>query len=506
MINYIKRYAPIWTLITIALIMSVMFGPVNAQTEPPKLFADDSQANKVTIQWNEIKGAQHYELWRFSKGSDRWILIEPALTDLTYVDAEVQAGTQYQYAVRAHGDNDPLGDWSDYKSITAYAVVGSLDAPELTVDGTQPRQVILRWTEVEGAVGYGLWRYMDGNDDWTNIPISPTDISHTDIDVQPGNTYYYSVRAQARSKPYGAWSDYKTDKNKVTVVGVDSSPPPISTSTVTATATVRIIMDSLSPTNTRTVVSGGGGSVTVSRPTAVRTATPTSTSTATTTPTPTVSPTPTNTPYPTSTSTPLPKPGSVKSLTATAVTATSIKISWSPPDKRPGPTSYIVQTTSNSAGGQSGGPVTSGSGIARNTSYTISGLQPCTGYGIRVLASCRLPNGQYSSGPETSISITTKSSGTLVPASPSGLSATPRDRRVFLRWDRHNGHGVSYQYAYKKSNEQTWGASKGTSNSFVTIGSLENGVAYSFRVRVNIACGSADYPSSYSTTTATPTQ
>ena len=497
-----KRRIPGLTILAAMIALSFLLAPVSAQAEPPKLFADDSKANKVTIQWNEIKGAQYYELWRLEKGADSWLLLEPALTDLTYADTAVQAGTTYRYTVRANNKSGPITGWSDYESITAYAIVGSLDAPDLILDKTRPGEVPMSWSEIENAAGYRLMRYSRDTTGWIDIEINPTATSYTDTDVRPGNTYFYIVRAQAQEIPHGAWSDYKID-NVVTVLkrGTDATHP---TPTASATPT---------PSRTPTVSDGGGGgSIPVSRPIPVRTVTPTSTSTPTITPTPTstptpaVTPTPTNTPIPTSTSTPLPKPGSVKSLTATAVTATSIKISWSPPDKRPGPTSYIVQTTSNSAGGQSGGPVTSGSGITRNTSYTISGLQPCTGYGIRVLASSRLPNGQYSSGPETSISITTKSSGTVAPASPSGLSATPRDRRVFLRWDRHNGHGVSYEYAYKKSNEQTWGASKSTSNSFVTIGSLENGVAYTFRVNVIIACGNVDYPSSWATTTATPTQ
>ena len=397
-----KRRIPGLTILAAVIALSFLLAPVSAQAEPPKLFADDSKANKVTIQWNEIKGAQYYELWRLEKGADSWLLLEPALTDLTYADTAVQAGTTYRYTVRANNKSGPITDWSDYESITAYAIVGSLDAPDLILDKTRPGEVPMSWSETENAAGYRLMRYSRDTTGWIDIEINPTATSYTDTDVRPGNTYFYIVRAQAQEIPHGAWSDYKID-NAVTVLerGTDATPP---TPTASATAPT--------PTRTPTVSGGGGGgSIPVSRPIPVRTVTPTSTGTptitptSTSTPTPAVTPTPTNTPIPTSTSTPLPKPGPVKGLTATAVTATSITISWSPPDQTPGPTEYIVQTVWTSADNRRGGPVSGDS--TRGTSFSITGLQPCTAYGIRVRANSRLPN-RYVNGPETSIGVTTQ--------------------------------------------------------------------------------------------------
>ena len=553
----------------IPILFILLSGPVLSQESPPDLVVDGSRARQAAISWSPVTGATGYELWRWNTAAQSWIELHANRNALSYVDVGLVAGNTYYYAVRGLNSEGPVTGWSDYNASESIVTIGSLDAPVLTLDGSIPNQVSIRWSPVSGAYDYELHRWSESASTWSEVDLTGTPLSHIDRAVVAGETYYYVIRALSESEPHGAWSNYRLDSSKVTVIGSGPSSNPSNAAATATTTHTPTSVPTQTPTNTPTntltltptptptptrtpivsgggggsipsrptptrtpivsgggggsipsrptptrtpTVSGGGGGSIPSRPTPVSTSTPTPTSTPTVTPTPTstptpaVTPTPTNTPIPTSTSTRVPRPGPVKGLTATAVTATSITISWSPPDQTPGPTSYIVQTTSNSAGGLSGGPVASGSGITRNTSRTISGLQPCTGYGIRVLASSRLPNGQYSSGPETSISVTTNSSGTVVPASPSGLSATPRDRRVLLRWDRHNGHGVSYEYAYKKSNEQNWSASKSTSNSFVTISSLENGVAYTFRVNVIIACGNVDYPSSWATTTATPTQ
>ena len=432
----------------IPILFILLSGPVLAQESPPDLVVDGSKARQAAISWSPVTGATGYELWRWNTAAQSWIELHANRNALSYVDVGLVAGNTYHYAVRGLNSEGPVTGWSDYNASESKVTIGSLDAPVLTLDGSTPNQVSIRWSPVSGAYDYELHRWSESASTWSEVDLTGTPLSHIDRAVVAGETYYYVIRALSESEPHGAWSNYRLDSSKVTVIGSGPSSNPSNAAATATTTHTPTSVPTQTPTNTLTLtptptptrtptvsggvgsipsrptptrtptVSGGGGSI-PSRPIRVSTFTPTSTSTptvtptSTSTPTPAVTPTPTSTPIPTSTSTPLPRPGSVKSLTATAITATSITISWSPPDQTPGPTDYIIQVTWNSADGKRGGPVTAGR--ASNTSYTISGLQPCTAHGLRVRAVSRLPD-RYVSGPETSIAVTTRpKSGTSCP-------------------------------------------------------------------------------------------
>ena len=132
---------------------------------------------------------------------------------LYFVDVGLVAGNTYHYAVRGLNSEGPVTGWSDYNASESKVTIGSLDAPVLTLDGSTPNQVSIRWSPVSGAYDYELHRWSESASTWSEVDLTGTPLSHIDRAVVAGETYYYVIRALSESEPHGAWSNYRLDSS-----------------------------------------------------------------------------------------------------------------------------------------------------------------------------------------------------------------------------------------------------------------------------------------------------
>ena len=141
---------------------------------------------------------------------------------------------------------------------------------------------------------------------------------------------------------------------------------------------------------------------------------------------------------------------------------------------------YAMKTT----GGY--GPWTGipGSGAA-TTSHTVAGLDNGTAYTFKLRAQNASGNGAESHE-ATAIPV-------AVPAKPAGFSATPRDGQVVLSWNDPNDATITgWQYAVQTTGSYSpWTGipGGGPTTTAHTVTGLENGTAYTFRLRAQNASG-----------------
>ena len=142
----------------------------------------------IYLKWTKIAGAEKYRIYRQTKGSDEWTLIDTTKKN-SFTDKTAKSGTKYYYRIRAVAD----GDISSYETIGRYY----LSTPKLTSAKSTSAGVKVNWKKVTGAEGYKIYRKASENGSWKLIDTTTNNkkFSYTDKTAEKGNTNYYSVQA-----------------------------------------------------------------------------------------------------------------------------------------------------------------------------------------------------------------------------------------------------------------------------------------------------------------------
>ena len=230
------------------------------------------------LMWNAVSGATHYQIQRYNPGVDNPAWADLAATgDLlkggllpvgdagsppTWEDeiktaANEGAGQTYYYVVSAvhqgadgdvtGADDNELGEWSDYKSVTFVdfapaAPPNAGDTGGISAAKTNGGSIIVRWTQPDAAptgsppTGVATswtinWRTA-ATTSWSSIAVTgATSYHHTGLS---GNTtYYYRVRAENS----GGMSDF-TDPVSETLGNALTAPTGVRAMDATDGATV----------------------------------------------------------------------------------------------------------------------------------------------------------------------------------------------------------------------------------------------------------------------------
>ena len=88
-------------------------GAIAAGELPTPVLTATAGPGQVTITWQAITGADNYELWYWTDGTDWVQLGGGALTATTFTHTGTTAGTTYYYALRAHANDGKESAWSE---------------------------------------------------------------------------------------------------------------------------------------------------------------------------------------------------------------------------------------------------------------------------------------------------------------------------------------------------------------------------------------------------------
>ena len=174
------------------------------------VLAATAGAGSITISWQQVAGANGYELHVRHDALPWQRLDDGSLTgsSTSYTHTDLTPGTTYYYTGRAVPASGTKSPWAPQVEATATA---ALAAPTLTATAATGR-IELTWSEVTGADSYHLITWTEGQTEWQRIgdPLTGTTASYTHSDLTAAQTYHYQVRAVIDGTE-GAWSDTITE-------------------------------------------------------------------------------------------------------------------------------------------------------------------------------------------------------------------------------------------------------------------------------------------------------
>ena len=155
----------------------------------------------VLLEWDEITGAQKYNVYRKVSGGEYEYI--GATTNINYTDKTAESGTKYYYAIRGKRDDS-------VSSLSGARSKYYLEAPVLNTPSTTTKGVGLRWSEVTGAEGYMVYRRtIDGDYEKITTEKGISNVTFRDTTAVKGQKYYYRVKAY-KSSTYSAYSNTKS--------------------------------------------------------------------------------------------------------------------------------------------------------------------------------------------------------------------------------------------------------------------------------------------------------
>ena len=158
----------------------------------------------VYIEWDTIKSAADYNIYRWNEKENRWDN-SGTTPDNTFFDSKVKNNTKYWYSITAknkYGESEG----SDAQSI--HVMKEAVQIPNIPVNfnvtkGEYTDKIIISWSKVENAETYIIERWYTGMDAWEYLT-ETSSTSLTDKNTDQGVYYYYSVSAGNKA----GFSDY----------------------------------------------------------------------------------------------------------------------------------------------------------------------------------------------------------------------------------------------------------------------------------------------------------
>ena len=164
----------------------------NVQTE--NLKTSKISADYITLTWDDAGDAERYRVYRYNSETGKYGYLG-TVSDTTYTDKNLQAGTEYRYKVRCMwtiGGNNYFGTYS--------SVVGAATPPakveNVSVDGQSSTKITLSWDSVSGVSGYRILQYNSDSDDYEEVASVGADATNLDVTkLIPASVYQFKVQA-----------------------------------------------------------------------------------------------------------------------------------------------------------------------------------------------------------------------------------------------------------------------------------------------------------------------
>ena len=151
----------------------------------------NSTTGKPVVKWETVEGAAKYYVYRSTSKSSGYEKVYTGVKARKYEDADAVAGTNYYYKVMAVHEKSSAN--SAYSAVVNR--VCDLAKPTVTLTLTDSGNPWVKWTAVEDADGYEVWRATSKSGTYKKVKTTVSGTSFADRDVKAGTKYYYKVRA-----------------------------------------------------------------------------------------------------------------------------------------------------------------------------------------------------------------------------------------------------------------------------------------------------------------------
>ena len=143
----------------------------------------------ITVSWYPTQGSDYYRVYRRGAGQSFWQYLGTT-TDITYQDKTVTSNKYWRYTVRS-GNEAGFGEFDANGLYTKY-----LSAPKITTLSNTINGISIKWTPVQGATRYYVYRQRVGFNNWTYLGSSTSDtFLDKAIKNASGIDYRYTVKA-----------------------------------------------------------------------------------------------------------------------------------------------------------------------------------------------------------------------------------------------------------------------------------------------------------------------
>lgn len=449
---------------------------------PTGLSTSSITNSSATLSWTASSGATSYDVDYKATSSGTWTNAATATTATSADISGLNAGTQYDYRVRANCSSGSTSYTSAQFSTLCNVAPTGLSASSVTNSS-----VTLSWTASSGAVSYDVDYKLASSGTWTNAATATSSTSVNLSSLSTGVQYDYRVRANCSVGSTSYTSAQFTTLCSPAPSGLSANSVTTSSATLSWSAmsgannydvdykeTSSGTWINIATATTSTSVGLTGLSYSTSYDYRVRANCAVGT-----------------TSYSSAQfTTGIPSCNNPAGLSSSAVTISSATISWS---AITGAASYDVDYKASSSG-----TWINAATATTLTSVDLSGLDYSTTYDWRVRTNCIYGN---TSGYSTS-QFTTAIPDCNAPSGLSSGSITVSSATV--SWSAVTGAGT-YDVDYKAASSGTWiNAVTGTTSTSVDISALSAYTTYDWRVRTNCVYGNTSNYTSAQFTTAAP--
>ncbi|MCH3963530.1 MAG: fibronectin type III domain-containing protein [Clostridium sp.] len=165
---------------------------------PEGLAVTDIDINKVGLGWNNVLGAQSYNIYRSESETGDYSKIG-STSGTSYENTGLESGKTYYYKITAvNGTGE-----SEKSSGVSAATHNGTPTPALPgvptglqASGLDEIRIRLNWNNVSGADSYNIYRSDSETGEYTKVNIAEvTSNTYEDNGLEAGKTYYYKVTA-----------------------------------------------------------------------------------------------------------------------------------------------------------------------------------------------------------------------------------------------------------------------------------------------------------------------
>lgn len=184
--------------------------------------AESHSYNTAEIQWDSVKNADGYYVYRKTPSDKTWKRIASCKSDTaSYTYNKAVVGEKTYYTVKAYWKTDDSVIYTKYPTDVFATCV--LDTPSVKAVSTDSKSATVTWNKTAGASSYIVYRSEGDNQHWKSIKtVDAKTTRYKDRTVSSCKVYYYTVRAAAKSNGSQVKSSYVKDVRCKILPGVPS--------------------------------------------------------------------------------------------------------------------------------------------------------------------------------------------------------------------------------------------------------------------------------------------
>lgn len=179
----------------------------------PRLSFSISNFEKITLKWQEIAGAQGYQIYRSAKPNSGFKKVATIKSGGTVSWSDkVGINKTYYYKIRSYRYFNEIGIFSPYSATKKAST--KVSAPQISsLSVSSCRKITVKWEKLKSVTGYWIYRKTGTSGSYKLIKKlkGANTTSYTDSSISPNGSYSYKIRAYKTVKKKDYSSSYSNE-------------------------------------------------------------------------------------------------------------------------------------------------------------------------------------------------------------------------------------------------------------------------------------------------------